>query len=731
MPLPFVKCRGIFFTFGANLFIPKIFLMKSRLLLFIVLALLPAFNALADIVDRESAAMVARNFFYERQVQSGVNTDMDAVVPVWLSTKMASDQPVYHVFNFQDGGYVIVSAEDAYSPVIGYSPDGYFPAGSLEQNFGSFLKGYEDQIVFIRDNNTSQTSEIKNSWQYYTSMSTTRMSFTGGRDMEPLLPVLWNQDFPYNAYCPLDAAGPGGHVYAGCVATAMSMIMNYYRYPEHGTGSYSYNYGSYGNISANFGQTYYDWDAMLNSITSGSGRAVNAIAELQYQCGVSVRMMYGPDGSGAYSEDVPYALRTYFGYSSTVQHVRKSNYSSTAWENMIIASLDELKPLYYSGQSTDGGHAFVLDGYEVTGTGKLFHFNFGWSGSGNGFYTLSDVNGFSSGQAMVRNFFPNPANYPYNCNNHVITSPMGIFEDRSGPLSNYLSNKSCSWLIAPEDSVTSISLTFNSFDLAEGDAVNVYDGADVSAPLIASYSMNAATTVLTSTGSRMFIEFLTDGANEAKGFIAQFNSTYPVFCSGTITMTEPTGTITDGSGEHRYNHNSMCKWKIEPGPYADNLTLAFTSFDLEENKDYLKVYALPTNQLIANFTGSTIPEPLVSPTGRMLILFTSNGFNNKGGFDAEYYIMNVSASAKEFTGNLSVYPNPAKTHTEVKFNIAEATKAVFGLYDLTGREVYQETATLNSGFNSKVLQLSNLKSGVYLLRISSEKGIVSRKLIIE
>ena len=136
--------------------------------------------------------------------------------------------------------------------------------------------------------------------------------------MDPLLPVLWNQDFPYNAYCPLDAAGPGGHVYAGCVATAMSMIMTYYRYPEHGTGSYSYNYSPYGNISANFGQTYYDWDAMLNSITSGSGRAVNAIAELQYQCGVSVRMMYGADGSGAYSEDVPYALRTYFGDRKSV-----------------------------------------------------------------------------------------------------------------------------------------------------------------------------------------------------------------------------------------------------------------------------------------------------------------------------------------------------------------------------------------------------------------------------
>ena len=229
----------------------------------------------------------------------------------------------------------------------------------------------------------------------------------------------------------------------------------------------------------------------------------------------------------------------------------------------------------------------------------------------------------------------------------------------------------------------------------------------------------------------MLFRSLTDNTNEGNGFIAEFNSTYPVFCTGTITLNEPTGTITDGSGDHSYNHNSMCKWKIEPGPYAENLTLAFTSFDLEENKDYLKVYALPTNQLIANFTGSTIPEPLVSPTGRMLLLFTSNGFNNKGGFDAEYYILNVSASANEFTGNLSVYPNPAKGYTEVKFSVAEATSAVFGLYDLTGREVYQETTFLNSGFNNKVIQLNNLKSGVYLLRISSEKGIVSRKLIVD
>ncbi len=705
--------------------------MKLKVLFVFVLAIMGAFSVMAEVVDREEAARVAQNFFYGRLVQTGVNADINEVVPAWVKTAGNESNPYYHVFNFASGGYVIVSAEDNFVPVIGYSKQSFFPAGTLDKNFAGFLKDYEAQIDFVRANNIEATDDVKQAWEMYEGFSSTRMLIGGERDVQPLLPVLWNQDFPYNAYCPLDEAGPGGHVYAGCVATAMSMIMNYYRYPEHGTGSYSYNYGSYGNISANFGQTYYDWDAMLNSITSGSGQAVNAIAELQYQCGVSVRMMYGPDGSGAYSEDVPYAIRTYFGYSSTAQHVRRTNYTASAWENMITTSLDESKPLYYSGQSTDGGHAFVLDGYEVTGTGKLFHFNFGWSGSGNGFYTLSDVNGFSSGQAMVRNFIPNPANYPYNCDSHVITSPMGIFEDRSGPLSDYQPNKSCSWLIAPEDSVTTISITFTSFDIAVGDAVNVYDGSDASAPLLASYVQNAATTTLTSTGSTLFVEFLTDATDQNNGFTAEFNSTYPAYCGGTVTLNDPVGTITDGSSDHRYNHNSMCKWKIEPGPYAANLTLAFNSFDLETDKDYLKVYALPTNQLIANYTGSDIPAPLVSPTGRMLLLFTSNGFNNAGGFDAEYYITNVKNSAEEFTSNLAIFPNPASSYVEIKFNVEAAGEATFGIFDLTGRMVYSEQAELNSGFNSRTLLVGNLKAGVYQLRIISKSGNVTRKLIIE
>jgi len=706
--------------------------MKFGKLLGLLLSILLTTNVIAAIVTQDNAGIVARNFIYEKNVQDGMAVNIDDISVQLAEAREFNGQAVFYAYNINSGGYIIISADDIYVPVIGYSTKGSFSVNGENQNFNSFLQEYADQIDFGRKNAVKATSEIAQAWDYYLTMSSARVVLDGDRDVEPLLKIMWNQDFPYNAYCPLDAAGPGGHVYAGCVATAMSMIMAYYRYPEHGTGTYSYNCSPYGVQTANFGQTYYNWDAMLNSINAGNGPAINAIAELQYHCGVAVAMNYAPDGSGAYSDDVPAAIRNYFGYSNTSQHMQKMSYTASVWENMVVQSIDEMKPLYYSGQSSDGGHAFVLDGYQVNGTTKMFHFNFGWGGSDNGYFSLTDVNGFSSQQAMVRNFIPTPANYPYQCDNHVITSPLGLFEDRSGPLENYLANSACTWLIAPSDSVTSISVNFNQFELAAGDSLKVYAGADDSAPLLASFGENSGTSQVTASGNRMFVKLLTDGNNEAQGFQIEFTSTYPVYCtSSVVNLTEQTGDFSDGSGNHNYNNSSVCKWKILPGDGAKDLTLAFTSFDLEEDKDYLKVYAIPTNELLANLTGSDIPAPIVSPTGQMMIMFSTNGFNNFQGFDAEYYIANVNTAEKDFAKNLAVYPNPASGYTEVKFNLEAQARVDISLFNLVGNLVYSESTQMQAGFVSKTLQLGQLSKGVYMLRISTENSSVTRRLIVK
>ena len=89
-------------------------------------------------------------------------------------------------------------------------------------------------------------------------------------------------------------------------ADPIGQIMKYYEYPANGVGSYSYTHDDYGNQSANFESTTYDWQSMSNNV------GTNASALLLYHIGVSVDMDYGPSGSGASSVNAPYILANYF-----------------------------------------------------------------------------------------------------------------------------------------------------------------------------------------------------------------------------------------------------------------------------------------------------------------------------------------------------------------------------------------------------------------------------------
>ncbi len=331
------------------------------------------------------------------------------------------------------------------------------------------------RYFFIRDNNIEADPAIVAEWNHLLTDDIHSLAASrGGRDVEPLLDCEWNQGSPYNKLCPEDPAGPGGHVWVGCVATAMAQIMYYWRYPETGTGSHCYTPGnmSYGQQCANFGATEYQWGGMINSVDSK-----NPIpnAELQYHCAVSMNMNFSPSGSGAYSFMVPNSLHSYFRYNSA-QYLDKSDYNTTSWINILKSEFDLGRPLYYSGFSNEGGHAFVCDGYQDND----FHFNFGWSGNSNGYYSLYDVGGFNQGQAIVRYFMPTDPGYPYHqTGTKVITLKSGSITDGSGPVEDYLDNNTATWIIDPQtiqDSITDITLIFSRFETAPGDYVRIYDG---------------------------------------------------------------------------------------------------------------------------------------------------------------------------------------------------------------------------------------------------------------
>jgi len=369
----------------------------------ILLTLLITLNVLAisraDVVNSEIAEQVAKNQYCN--FSDGITY---ADITLELSyTKFINSLPVYYVFDVNENkGFIIIAADNDVYPVLGYALEGNYNDGknNLPPNFSAWMDNYSDQIVYTRENSLSADAMISEKWIELTNYNPDPKNMD---NVSPLLTTNWDQGTYYNTMCPVDNGGPGGHVYVGCVATAMGQIMKYHNYPDQGNGTHTYYCYPYGNQTANFGATTYNWSSMPNSLYSQN----SAVATLLYHCGVGVNMQYSASGSGAYSDDARDALIDYFTYSSDAQLLMKSSYSNTAWENMLKNDLEAGRPLYYAGTDGSSGHAFVCDGYQGT---NYFHFNWGWSGYANGYFYLSNLNpgGYSFNQNQQAIFYVYP-----------------------------------------------------------------------------------------------------------------------------------------------------------------------------------------------------------------------------------------------------------------------------------------------------------------------------------
>jgi hypothetical protein len=359
----------------------------NYLLLFFILGT----TVLANPVTKNSAQAIGLSFFKQHS-SAGVS----AMNLAYTETS-SSGEPVYFVFNINSNdGFVIVAADDAAHPIIGYSTKGAFVIPTAHSTVGSWLKKRKAELLEIRSKNYKATAEISNEWSSGNMTIANRIK-SGAKALPtavaPMVKTTWNQNPYYNDLC------PGGSV-TGCVATAMAQIMRFWNYPARGTGSSSYcdctssgDTEDYGVLSANYGATTYNWANMPLAIN-----APNAdVANLCYQCGVSVNMDYAPSGSGAWviTADTIICAQTsyvkYFGYDpSTIQGLVRSNYSDSLWLSMIENDLSIGRPVQYVGVDTSaGGHTWVCDGYDAS---DLLDMNWGWAGQDDGYFSINKLN---------------------------------------------------------------------------------------------------------------------------------------------------------------------------------------------------------------------------------------------------------------------------------------------------------------------------------------------------
>ena len=355
-------------------------------------------------VSPETARQTAERFFHA----SGGYGQMEVRQPsVVTRGPAAQNQPYYVCVPRSGSGFVIVSGDDELPPVVGYSSDAPAESGALPPQLEAWLAAYSAYVEDVQQGaSVPQAASVR----------------SDGEAIGPLLTTAWGQGWPYNALCP---SSWYGELYpAGCVATAAVQIMNYYRWPERGTGTVEHR-GETLDLSTHV----YDWGNMKDSYSyymDADGNYIpldfteqqgTAVATLMRDFGYAIGMQYAAEGSSAYHHAIVETLFENFGYAPTVRHHLRRLYTKDTWEQLIREELSAGRPIAYSGRKGFGaadGHSFVCDGIDADG---LLHINWGWNGSYDGYFDMDilqpegegaghDAGGYVIDAAMVTGIRP-------------------------------------------------------------------------------------------------------------------------------------------------------------------------------------------------------------------------------------------------------------------------------------------------------------------------------------
>lgn len=301
-------------------------------------------------------------------------------------------QESYYVFpNANSKGFTIVSGDDRLPEIVGYSSQGSYDENNLPEGFVSFMKAYQNLYNKV---NLGDAEALKNLAEIKAWRNKKNASAASTSAVAPLLGnIEWDQTSPYNNMCPrYDSV----HVAAtGCVATAMAQVMAYYKYPKQLKADIPGYVNRWNGIPMEIPtitreEGVYDWDNMLpkyNKEANATQQQKDAVAKLMYHCGAAVQMNYGPESAASVSAS---KLAKYFGYDADLMmDLNRSTFSLDKWMQIIDTELAAGRPVLYSGQASDGGHQFICDGKDGEG---LYHINWGWSGSQNGYFDLSLLN---------------------------------------------------------------------------------------------------------------------------------------------------------------------------------------------------------------------------------------------------------------------------------------------------------------------------------------------------
>lgn len=350
--------------------------------------------AVANPIGPSQALKIAANYLGEK-ISSA------RIAPIRQRSTTADNDtlsPLYIINRGENAGFVIVSGDDCLPGIIGYTDSGDFVEENMPPALLDMLAGYVELVEKAQATGAPTRAP--------------RKAVEGRTTIQPIIQAHWHQTAPYNNLAPF-LTGTTNRAMTGCTCTAAVMVLHHYRRDLPNTlqaTTPTYGYGG-APVTVSYPKgTPIQWDLMLNSYGQSYPEEMgNAVAVLNAAFGAGIWQTYGVDGGSSTSGQISNIVdgyNSYFNVSSTCKY--KGGTSQTVWENLVYNNLAKGQPMVYAGvHPENGGHAIILDGYNAGN--NLFHFNFGWGGQGDGYYTLDDetgINGFSSQQGMVYDIIP-------------------------------------------------------------------------------------------------------------------------------------------------------------------------------------------------------------------------------------------------------------------------------------------------------------------------------------
>jgi len=742
--------------------LPAFKLLSPLFAVLLLICALLSYTSPGKTIPINTLKIAASNFLESIGVNQGSNL---TIAYTGTGNINGTSATALYVFKPSNGkGWVILSADDQVKPVLAYSDNSVFDAVKMAPSTAAWIHGYENQIAWAILNSLPARPETSGAWNELLSGSK-RIAARTTSAVAPMLTTTWDQEPYYNDLCPYDATY-GMLTATGCVATAMAQVMKYWNWPVTGCGSYTYSESPYGNLSANFGATDYQWSSMPAALSAPN----TAIATLMYQVGVSVEMDYGTDydgGSGAYVNTIEsggtpcaeFALKANFHYKQSLHSLIRygegpgSGYDSIAeatWISKLEADLNLGHPIIYAGASDSssvGGHCWVCDGYNSS---DFFHFNWGWSGNSDGYYTVDNLappalgvggggGNFNFDQTAIVGIVPD--SFPSNPGNIKLLSylntsvtpaqygqPFSVTTKILNSDTTTFSGDFCAQIF---DSANNFLGTLQSFlgeTLAPGDSTSSLTFASPGMYNLQS-GLYGVRIYYRLTGTTSWTPVANNGN--------YYNFTYLAFYNDTdIALALPVA-ITPGFTLYQTQYVSVSVPISDWGTNNFIGTIEATLNSITDGSQVFLIQSLPEQNITLDSTASfTFSNgALTVPTGQYMLEIrhqyggVGNLYLTASTFATNPTLVNVvapNATRQVNKGeNITIYPNPATD--KLYINLNSPASALITIMDMEGRQINQ---TENRNMQVVTIPLNGFAPGIYLARIQTGDGVSTLKFVI-